>query len=173
MWVQTLSTVKNLRIERRYWIVVLFHGRFIEMPGGELLQTDRFKLVEQRLLYPYRTGAVHYIRMKISYCIVLGDRYDVSVNFTCGVTSATVPGFKTPRFLIKIMGGRESEKFHWPWQVAVLDGFQVYKNYATVKPINNILFTLYQNICVFAFSGGNLWRHPRGSWLGAHSCTLF
>ncbi|KAL4132778.1 hypothetical protein QTP88_009878 [Uroleucon formosanum] len=55
-----------------------------------------------------------------------GNAYDVSVNSTCGVTVAsdTIPGFKTPRFLIKIMGGQESEKFHWPWQVAVLNGFQ-------------------------------------------------
>jgi len=59
--------------------------------------------------------------------VVLGNGYDVSVNSTCGVTvaSATIPGFKTPRFLIKIMGGQESEKLYWPWQVAVLNGFQV------------------------------------------------
>ncbi|XP_027846706.2 trypsin-like [Aphis gossypii] len=54
-----------------------------------------------------------------------GDGYGVSMNFTCGVNvaSTTNPSYKTPRFLVKIMGGQESEKFHWPWQVAVLNGF--------------------------------------------------
>ncbi|XP_022166043.1 trypsin-3-like [Myzus persicae] len=69
----------------------------------------------------------YYKRLNTSFSNkVLGNAYDVSVNSTCGVTvaSATIPSFKTPRFLIKIMGGQESEKFHWPWQVAVLNGFQ-------------------------------------------------
>jgi hypothetical protein len=59
--------------------------------------------------------------------LFLVDEYGVSVNFTCGVNvaSATIPGYKSPKFLIKIMGGQESGKFHWPWQVAVLNGFLV------------------------------------------------
>ncbi|XP_026815400.1 trypsin-like isoform X2 [Rhopalosiphum maidis] len=53
------------------------------------------------------------------------DEHGVSMNFTCGVNvaSATIPSYKSPKFLIKIMGGQESGKFHWPWQVAVLNGF--------------------------------------------------
>lgn len=53
-----------------------------------------------------------------------------AMNSTCGVsvdpTAAAVPHvFETPRYSAKIMGGRKSEKFRWPWQVAVLNGYKV------------------------------------------------
>lgn len=48
--VQTLFTIKNLWIERRYRNIVLFCDRF-KMPGArdELLQTAQLKFLEQRL----------------------------------------------------------------------------------------------------------------------------
>ncbi|XP_025414015.1 trypsin-like [Sipha flava] len=51
-----------------------------------------------------------------------------AVNWTCGGASvdpaaAAVPyAFETPRYSVKIMGGRQSEKLRWPWQVAVFNG---------------------------------------------------
>ncbi|VVC43760.1 Serine proteases, trypsin family, serine active site,Peptidase S1, PA clan,Serine proteases, trypsin [Cinara cedri] len=48
-------------------------------------------------------------------------------NFTCGVTvqdTAAVSYFQSPRYSTKIMGGRESDRFRWPWQVAVLSGLK-------------------------------------------------
>lgn len=49
------------------------------------------------------------------------------MNFTCGMNDVdhVNTAFKSPRYLIKIMGGQESDKFHWPWQVAVLNELKV------------------------------------------------
>lgn len=87
------------------------HGRPPESTGERLGQVGHF-----------RVFVIRYEKRCIGF-LILDD-----ANFTCGVTAhdtAAGPSYQSPRYSMKIMGGRESDRFRWPWQVAVLSGSKV------------------------------------------------
>lgn len=144
------------------------------MPGAcDEQQTVRLESVEQRFIIFFFFFHSYVCSSNKKFNIsVVGDRF-VSKNLTCGsaVNSDIVPVFKNSRYLIKIMGGQESEKFRWPWQVAVLNGLKVREHYRRINTADVrrvLLLMLY-----YVLSGADLWRYYYCSRLDIDSRTLF